>query len=154
MRSSRPKENEWQKLTATARAASREAYAPYSNLRVGAALESARGRSYSACNVENSSLGLTVCAERAALFRAVAEGERQFLRLVIYSPDAGPLPPCGACRQVLAEFCPELHILSVGRGGVQKQYDLAELLPDAFRWPGDDSQRAGEGAAEGEGRRA
>ena len=146
MRSRPRKQSDWDDLVEAARAAGRRAHAPYSGLSVGAALESARGRAYAACNVENSSFGLTICAERAALFRAVAEGEREFRRLVIYTSDAAPLPPCGACRQVLAEFCRELPILSVGRGGSQRKFDLADLLPEAFLWP------AGEGGGEGEAR--
>ncbi len=146
-------QDRWEKLTAAAQAVSRRAYAPYSKLRVGAALEGAGGRIYAACNVENSSFGLSVCAERAALFRAVAEGEREFRRLVIYSPEAGPLSPCGACRQVLAEFCPNLSVLSAGRGRTRREFSLAQLLPEAFGWPSGDPREAGEGAAGGEARR-
>lgn len=126
---------EWEQLRAAARAASEHAHAPYSKLRVGAALETASGRVYRGCNVENSSFGLTICAERSAVACAVAEGERTFRRLLIYTPDAGPLSPCGACRQVLAEFCDDLPILSVGRGGAAREFRLAELLPRAFEWP-------------------
>jgi len=127
--------HEWTKLVAAARRASRRAYAPYSSLRVGAALEGEQGTLYVGCNVENSSFGLTICAERAALFRAIAEGNRVFRRLVIYTPDAGPLSPCGACRQVLAEFSRTLPMLSLGRGGLRREFNLADLLPQAFGWP-------------------
>ena len=135
MPKTRRKADDWGKLAAAARRASRRAYAPYSSLRVGAALEGRSGKVYIGCNVENSSFGLTICAERAALFRAIAEGEREFRRLVIYTPDGGPLSPCGACRQVLAEFSPRLRILSVGRGGLRREFNLADLLPEAFAWP-------------------
>ncbi len=152
MAGSRQRRDESEELTAGAQAASERAYAPYSSLRVGAALQGASGRVYSGCNVENSSFGLTICAERAALFRAVADGERDFVRLVIFSPDAGPLSPCGACRQVLAEFCPDLPVLSVGRGGARREFRLAGLLPEAFGWPSGEAQPAGGDVVEGEGR--
>ncbi len=136
--------DEWERLTREAQEASARAYARYSNLRVGAALEGLGGGIYAGCNVENSSLGLTICAERAALVRAVAEGEREFVRLVIYTPDAGPLSPCGACRQVLAEFSPQLQILSLSHAGGRRLFSLAELLPEAFAWPKLDLGRGGD----------
>jgi len=141
-----------ERLVATARQASQRAYAPYSQLRVGAALLGARGHTFAGCNVENSSFGLTICAERVALSRAVAEGEREFSALAIYTPDAGPLAPCGACRQALAEFCADLPIISVGQSGAQREYRLRELLPEAFAWPGDPTAagRAGKRRAQRE----
>ena len=141
---------EWEELAAAAREVSEQAHAPYSGIHVGAALASKRGRVYAACNLENSSLGLTICAERGAVLRAVAEGEREFSRLVIYAAETGPLPPCGACRQVLSEFCRRLPILSIGRGGSRREFDLAELLPDAFAWPDEGGGGADEGRMAGE----
>ena len=108
------------------------AYAPYSGLSVGAALLTPGGEVFTGCNVENASLGLTQCAERAAVTRAVAAGERQFAALAIAcSGDAPPLP-CGACRQVLREFTGELWIVAQGRTGPRARATLAELLPRPF----------------------
>lgn len=127
--------SEWGALMAAAQEAAANAHAPYSQLRVGAALEAEGGTIYRGCNVENSSFGLTVCAERVALCGAIVEGERSFRRLAVYTRDAGPLSPCGACRQALAEFCRELPIMSLGRGDVRRQFALGDLLPEAFGWP-------------------
>jgi cytidine deaminase len=138
------RQSDWGALIAAARQAAANAHAPYSELRVGAALEAEGGTIYRGCNVENSSLGLTVCAERAALCQAIVEGERAFRRLAIYTRDAGPLSPCGACRQALAEFCRELPIVSVGRGNQRREFALGDLLPEAFGWP------AGEASGEQE----
>jgi len=118
-------------LLEAARAAQRHAYAPYSDYRVGAALESADGRVFVGCNVENASYGLTICAERAALVSAVAAGVRQFRRIVVVSDSDPPASPCGACRQMLAEFGLALQVDAVGPGRAQR-WTLAELLPDAF----------------------
>jgi cytidine deaminase len=142
MRASPKEPNEWQELTTAAQAVASNAYAPYSHLRVGAALEAESGRIYTGCNVENSSFGLTVCAERSAVFQAVARGEKSFARLAIFTPDAGPLSPCGACRQVLAEMGQDLRIISVGRGGLTREFRLSELLPQAFGWPAGEARAA------------
>ncbi len=129
------KKDEWAAMLEKARALVEHSYAPYSNLRVAAVLRAATGTDYLGCNVENSSFGLTMCAERAAVSCAVAHGERDWTRLLIYTPDAGPLSPCGACRQVLAEFCRDLPILSVGRGNLRREMNLRALLPQPFAWP-------------------
>ena len=119
------------KLIDAARAAQRRAYAPYSNFHVGAALESEDGTIYTGCNVENASYGLTICAERAAICAAVTAGARKFRRAVVVSDVDPPAAPCGACRQVLAEFGQELRIDGVGPAGTVS-WTIAQLLPAAF----------------------
>jgi len=96
---------------------------------VGAALLSDSGEVSSGCNVENRSYGLTMCAERVALGAAIVKGEREFKELVIFTDAAEPTVPCGACRQVLAEFCPNLKITSVTSGGQSAQFSLEKLFP-------------------------
>jgi cytidine deaminase len=118
-------------LVAAARKAQSEAYAPYSDFRVGAAIEAADGRVFVGCNVENASYGLTMCAERAAVSAAVSAGARQFRRAVVVSDVDPPAAPCGACRQVLSEFGPDLPIELVGARKTVR-WRLSELLPAAF----------------------
>jgi len=120
-------------LERLARKALEQAYAPYSKFRVGAAIETADGRRFFGCNVENASFGLTVCAERNALAAAVAEGAREFTRVLIVTEQDPPAPPCGACRQVLIEFGRELEVTAMGRTETRR-WTLGELLPEAFRF--------------------
>jgi cytidine deaminase len=119
------------RLVDAARAAQEHAHCPYSRYRVGAALETGDGRVFVGSNVENASYGLTICAERAAVVSAVSAGARNFRRIVIASDSEPPAPPCGACRQVLAEFGSELEVESVGPLQTRR-WTLRELLPDAF----------------------
>lgn len=125
-------DHSWQELIAVALDARRQAYARYSNFLVGAALRATDGTIFRGCNVENASYGLTQCAERTALTSAVAAGSRQFTQLVIAA--SGAVTPCGACRQVLAEFCRELPILLVDADQPQHGtlYQLSALLPGCF----------------------
>ena len=109
------------------------AYAPYSKYKVGAAIRTKRNKIHSGANVENVSYGLTVCAERCAAFAAIASGETKDWDAIAIVIDDDKLPsPCGACRQVLAEFSPELRIVLATTGGLRKVTTLVELLPDAF----------------------
>lgn len=118
-------------LVAAAQRVLMHAHAPYSAYRVGAALEAEDGTIHVGCNVENASYGLTICAERAAVTAAVAAGARRFRRIVIAVDADGPAFPCGACRQVLAEFGMDLTGESVSRGG-RATWTLRDLLPEAF----------------------
>jgi cytidine deaminase len=123
-------------LLAAARQARAGAYAPYSGFPVGAALRTADGRIFTGCNIENSSYGLTCCAERTALFSAVATGAREFAALAVVAgkTDTVPASPCGACRQVLAEFRPSYRVLlgAPAERGPVLETSVAELLPLAF----------------------
>ncbi len=119
-------------LLAAAKRAQRHAHAPYSKFRVGAALLTGSGQIYTGCNVENASYGLTICAERVALGKAVSEGHRQFRAIAVVAPSAA-LSPCGACRQVLAEFGDLLVVCADSRDLRKvRQHRLSELLPHAF----------------------
>ncbi|MGN1069097.1 MAG: cytidine deaminase [Candidatus Fimadaptatus sp.] len=120
-----------EELLRRAREALQNAYAPYSRYRVGACILAADGRMFCGCNVENASYGLTICAERGAVMAAVASGARAFERIAIVSE--GSLPwPCGACRQVLREFAPDIEVLVQDGGGNTRHATLSELLPMSF----------------------
>ena len=121
-------------LLTAAIAAREHAYAKYSGFRVGAALELLDGRIITGCNVENSTYGLTVCAERVAVFKAISEGvqPRQFLRIAICADTGRLTPPCGACRQILWEFCGDIPVTLTNLAGVTKTFTMGELLPEAF----------------------
>jgi cytidine deaminase len=108
------------------------AYAPYSNFRVGAALRTRSGEVVTGCNMENSAYGLAICAETLAVASAVSQGLTEFDEIAIATDDSEPTPPCGACRQVLNEFAPDITISSYTREGREAKWTLRELLPHAF----------------------
>ena len=120
-------------LIQAAWAARRQAYAPYSKFTVGAAVQGKSGGVFVGGNIENVSYGLTICAERVAIGTAVATGERKFVAIAVVADTTEPIVPCGACRQFLAEFAPDLIIISSTRGGVQKVENLSHLFPDPKR---------------------
>ncbi len=124
--------DEERRLCEAALAQRKMAYAPYSHFSVGAALRSEAGDVFVGCNVENASFGLTVCAERHAVAAAVAAGHRRFVQIAIASESDEPASPCGACRQVLNEFAPELEILLVNTAGEVERRHLDKLLPRSF----------------------
>ena len=118
-----------------AREASKNAYVPYSHFPVGAALECADGSVFTGCNVENAALGSTICAERTAIVKAVSEGRRKFVRIAIYGEGESYCMPCGACRQVMAEFVgkgEDMEVLCTRSGGRYVSYRLSQLMPHTF----------------------
>ncbi len=121
-------------LIELAKAAAEKAYAPYSKFRVGAAVLTNSGKIYSGCNVENASFSLTICAERNAVFQAVAEGHKDIAAIVIYVDSELSFPPCGACRQVLAEFAHDMPVFIANRKETVET-TLAALLPERFTLP-------------------
>jgi cytidine deaminase len=119
-------------LIAKAKGASNNAYCPYSKFRVGAAVLTSTGNILTGCNVENASYGLTICAERNAVFQMVAQRMQKIEALAIYTPTPMPSAPCGPCRQVINEFGPDALIISVCDGPDVLKKKLSDLLPDAF----------------------
>jgi len=119
-------------LVARAAAARENAIATYSGFKVGAALEAKDGRIYTGCNIENVSYGLTVCAERVALWKALSEGVREFTRIAIVTDAPVATPPCGACRQLLWEYCGDIPVHLHSLRQIDEYYQLADLLPHPF----------------------
>ena len=121
-----------QALRQTALAARALAHAPFSHFLVGAAIEAEDGRIFGGCNVENSSYGLTMCAERTAIFRAVAEGAKRFTRIAVVADTEKLTPPCGACRQVLWDLCGDMEVILFNLTDETETIRLSDLLPRAF----------------------
>ena len=120
------------RLAAAARAAREHAVADFSGFKVGAALETDTGEIITGCNVENASYGLTICAERVAIFKALSEGKRAFRRIVVVADTADPTPPCGACRQIIWEFCGDIEVTLANMQKVTKTLQMKDLLPLPF----------------------
>ena len=120
------------KLIAAARAVRERAVADFSGFKVGAALETADGQIITGCNIENASYGLTICAERVAVFKALSEGHRAFRRIVVVADTASPTPPCGACRQILWEFGGDLEVILANLTAVTATLQMKDLLPLPF----------------------
>ncbi|HSZ20728.1 MAG TPA: cytidine deaminase [Candidatus Acidoferrum sp.] len=119
-------------LIAAARSAREHAHTPYSNFRVGAAVRAKSGRIFSGCNVENATYGLTLCAERVAVFKAISEGERGFDAVAVVADTDTLTPPCGSCRQILWEFCGDAEVVLANLRGKVERYRMSGLLPKPF----------------------
>lgn len=121
-----------QDLIKAASKARENALAPFSNFKVGAAVKTANGKIYTGCNVENASYGLTVCAERVAIWKAISEGEREFANLAVVADTTKLTPPCGACRQIIWEFCGDIPIVMANLQNESETMQISQLLPKAF----------------------
>ena len=119
-------------LVSAAREVRERAYAPFSNFRVGAAVETADGKIYSGCNIESASYGLTVCAERVAIWKAISEGEKNLTRIAVVVDTEELTPPCGVCRQIIWEFCGDVPVTLANLHGKTETVQMKELLPRAF----------------------
>jgi len=119
-------------LIESARQARERAFAPYSNFRVGAAVRTKGGKIFTGCNVESASYGLTVCAERVAIWKAVSEGEKEFERIAVVADTQELTPPCGVCRQILWEFCGDMPVTFANLKGDVETVQMKDLLPRAF----------------------
>lgn len=120
------------KLVAAARAAREHAVADFSGFKVGAALETETGEIITGCNIENATYGLTVCAERVAIFKALSDGKRTFTRIAVVADTESPTPPCGACRQIIWEFCGDIEVVLANLSSVQGALQMKTLLPLPF----------------------
>ena len=119
-------------LVAAARRAREHAHAAYSTFKVGAALETADGQVFTGCNIENATYGLTICAERVAIFKAISEGHRAFTRIAVVADTTAPTPPCGACRQILWEFAGDIEVILANTMRETGRFKLRALFPHPF----------------------
>lgn len=119
-------------LVEAARRARENAHAPFSHFKVGCALEDSKGRIHTGCNVENATYGLTLCAERVAVFKAISEGAREFRRVAVVADTDTLTPPCGACRQILWEFCGDVELVLANLHGKAETCSLIDLFPRPF----------------------
>ncbi len=138
--------HDWSQLIEAAWQAREYAHAPYSGFQVGAAVETADGRIYGGCNIENVSYGLTNCAERTAMFQAIANGEKELVRMAVCADTPEPVAPCGACRQVMVELGPQMELLLINKTGKQIHTTVEKLMPYCF----DDFPQLRENDDEGE----
>jgi cytidine deaminase len=123
---------DYQELIKSAIESKQFSYSPYSNFRVGAALLSDDNRIFTGCNVESSSYGLTMCAERTAIFKAYSEGERKFIAIAVAADTEDYISPCGACRQVISDLCGDIDVILINKNNDHKIFKASELLPFAF----------------------
>jgi len=121
-----------QEIIRAATAARENAHAPFSHFKVGAALVTANDEIITGCNVENASYGLTMCAERVAIFKAISEGEKNFVKICVVADTETLTPPCGACRQIIWEFCGDIEVLMANTQGKTATHQMRALLPEAF----------------------
>jgi cytidine deaminase len=121
-----------QKLIRLAKTARERAHAPFSNFKVGAALGASDGRVFTGCNVENATYGLTLCAERVAIFKAISEGARRFRQIAVVTATTQLTPPCGACRQIIWEFCGDIPVVLSNLEGKIEQFQMSKLFPRPF----------------------
>jgi cytidine deaminase len=131
-RKKEPNVTEYYHLLAVAKQARENAHAPYSNFRVGAALRATSGRVFGGCNVENATYGLTICAERTAIFKAISEGERGFDAISVVADTDTLTPPCGACRQLIWEFCGDVPVILSNLKGKIEVLQMRDLFPKPF----------------------
>lgn len=123
---------ELKKLIESAEHAREQAFAPFSKFKVGAAVQAKSGKIFTGCNIESASYGLTVCAERVAIWKAVSEGEKEFIAIAVVADTEQLTPPCGACRQIIWEFCEDVSVIFANLNGKTETVSMKELLPCAF----------------------